>query len=60
MEVIFVLIGVSLVLAIGFLILFLRAMNQGQFDDAHTPSIRILFDKTTKENGNQKTTIKSK
>ncbi len=59
MEVIFVLIGVSLTLAIGFLILFLRAMNKGQFDDAYTPSIRILFEKPTKENNNKKSTIKS-
>ncbi|MFC3415520.1 cbb3-type cytochrome oxidase assembly protein CcoS [Algoriphagus hitonicola] len=52
MEVIFLLIAVSLVLAITFLVLFFRAMKDGQFDDDYTPSVRILFDnhkKTTKK-----------
>ncbi|WP_026953462.1 cbb3-type cytochrome oxidase assembly protein CcoS [Algoriphagus mannitolivorans] len=49
MEVIFVLIAVSLVLAITFLILFFRAMKDGQFDDGYTPSIRILFENQPKK-----------
>jgi cbb3-type cytochrome oxidase maturation protein len=49
MEVIFVLIGVSLVLAITFLILFFRAMKDGQFDDGYTPSVRILFENQPKK-----------
>ncbi|EIM76618.1 cbb3-type cytochrome oxidase maturation protein [Nitritalea halalkaliphila LW7] len=44
MEVIFVLIGISLLLAAGFLYIFFRALKSGQFDDAHTPAIRILFE----------------
>lgn len=44
MEIIFLLIGISLVLAVGFLFLFIRAMKSGQYDDQYTPSIRILFD----------------
>lgn len=52
MEVIFLLIAISLVLAVTFLILFFKAMKGGQFDDDYTPSVRILFDnykKTTKK-----------
>lgn len=49
MEVIFVLIAVSLVLAVTFLILFFRAMNDGQFDDGYTPSVRILFENQPKK-----------
>ncbi|WP_035464755.1 cbb3-type cytochrome oxidase assembly protein CcoS [Algoriphagus vanfongensis] len=52
MEVIFLLIGISLVLAVTFLWLFFKAMKDGQFDDDYTPSIRMLFDsqkKTTKD-----------
>jgi cbb3-type cytochrome oxidase maturation protein len=51
MEVIFILIAISLTLAGSFLFLFFRAMKSGQFDDNHTPAIRILFDndKKTKE-----------
>ena len=44
MKIIFVLIIVSLLLAIGFLIAFLWAVKSGQFDDSHTPAMRILFD----------------
>lgn len=49
MEVIFVLIGISLLLAGTFLFLFLRAMKDGQFDDDYTPSVRILFDNQPKK-----------
>lgn len=47
MEIIF-LIGISLILATGFLYLFFKAMKSGQFDDNYTPSVRILFDGKTK------------
>lgn len=49
MEVIFVLIAVSLVLAVTFLVLFFRAMKDGQFDDSYTPSVRILFENQPKK-----------
>lgn len=48
MEVIFVLIAISLILAASFLFLFFRAMKGGQFDDNHTPAIRILFENEPK------------
>lgn len=44
MKVIFLLILVSLIVAVGFLSAFLWAVKDGQFDDDYTPSIRILFD----------------
>ena len=44
MGVIYLLIGVSIVLAIVFLSFFLWASKSGQFDDDYTPSIRMLFD----------------
>jgi cbb3-type cytochrome oxidase maturation protein len=43
-NVIFVLIGVSLLVAIGFLITFIWTIRTGQFEDDYTPSVRILFD----------------
>ncbi|GAB3221712.1 cbb3-type cytochrome oxidase assembly protein CcoS [Algoriphagus aestuariicola] len=49
MEVIFLLIGISLVLAVTFLVLFFRAMKGGQFDDDYTPSVRILFENQPKK-----------
>jgi cbb3-type cytochrome oxidase maturation protein len=44
MEVIFLLIALSLVVAVGFLAAFLWAVKSGQYDDAYTPSVRMLFD----------------
>ncbi|MDO8367214.1 MAG: cbb3-type cytochrome oxidase assembly protein CcoS [Saprospiraceae bacterium] len=38
------LILVSLLLAAGFLIAYLRAARDGQFDDDYTPAVRMLFD----------------
>jgi len=49
MEVIFLLIAISLVLAGTFLFLFFKAMKSGQFDDNYTPSIRILFESNPKK-----------
>ena len=60
MEVIFVLIGIRLVMAGGFLWLFFKAMKGGQFDDQHTPAIRILFDQKTKSKANKKPPKKKK
>lgn len=44
MKVIFILIAASLLVASGFLVAFLWAVHNGQYDDDYTPSVRILFD----------------
>ena len=44
MSSMFLLIIVSLMVAIGFLIAFLWAVRSGQFEDKYTPKIRILLD----------------
>ncbi len=38
------LIGISLLVAVGFLIAFLWSVKSGQYSDTFTPSVRILFD----------------
>jgi len=43
-SVIFILIAVSLLVAIGFLISFIWSIRSGQYDDDYTPSVRMLFD----------------
>jgi cbb3-type cytochrome oxidase maturation protein len=48
MSVIYLLIGISLPLAMGFLIVFLRNAKLGQFDDLETPAMRILFEEKPK------------
>jgi len=47
--VIVLLIGVSLLVAIGFLIAFLIAVKKGQYKDTNTPAIRVLFDENNEE-----------
>jgi cbb3-type cytochrome oxidase maturation protein len=49
MSVVFVLIGASLLVALGFLAAYLWAVKSGQYDDKHTPAIRILFENNRKE-----------
>jgi cbb3-type cytochrome oxidase maturation protein len=44
MSAIFVLIGASVIVASCFLIAFIWAVRQGQYDDTVTPSLRILPD----------------
>jgi len=44
LSALFVLIGISILVAGGFLTAFLWSVNKGQFDDDFTPSVRMLFD----------------
>jgi len=44
MSVIYLLISISIIVAVAFLIAFLRAVKTGQYDDDYTPSVRMLFD----------------
>ncbi|QZK90772.1 cbb3-type cytochrome oxidase assembly protein CcoS [Flavobacterium sp. CHNK8] len=44
MSVIYLLISISILVAIGFFIAFIRAVKTGQYDDDYTPSVRMLFE----------------
>lgn len=44
MQIIFFMIGISLLMALGFLGAFFWSMSKGQNDDLHTPAMRILFE----------------
>ena len=44
MNIFYLLIGVSLLAALVFLVIFILAVKSGQFEDSYTPSVRILFD----------------
>lgn len=54
MSVLFILIGVSLLIAGGFLFAFIRSVKSGQFEDSYTPGVRILFDNETKSKTTKK------
>lgn len=53
MSVIYLLISISILIAIGFFIAFIRAVKTGQYDDDYTPSVRMLFDDELKINPNK-------
>jgi len=61
MEIIFVLIVISLIVALIFLFAFIWAVRSGQYEDDYSPSVRILFDddhhgNNQKEKSNPKST----
>ncbi|WNJ16113.1 cbb3-type cytochrome oxidase assembly protein CcoS [Pontibacter sp. G13] len=53
MQALFVLIALSLVVALGFLIAFFWAFRDGQYHDSYTPSVRMLWDDTPTSNTQQ-------
>ena len=44
MSVIYILLGISLVVAIIFFVAFIVSVKQGQYEDSYTPSVRMLFE----------------
>ncbi|AXT62311.1 cbb3-type cytochrome oxidase assembly protein CcoS [Aquimarina sp. AD10] len=44
MGVIYILLTISIIVAIVFFISFIIAVKNGQYDDVYTPSVRMLFD----------------
>jgi|TARA_R110000868_G_scaffold4_11_gene42 cbb3-type cytochrome oxidase maturation protein len=61
MSVIYLLIAVSIFIAIGFFIAFIVAVKSGQYDDDYTPSVRMLFDDEIDKKAKKKIqTIKEK
>lgn len=44
MSVILILVLVSVAVAVVFLLLFIKAVRAGQYEDDYSPSVRILFD----------------
>ncbi len=54
MSVIYILLGISIIVAIFFFAVFVVATRKGQFDDGYTPSVRMLFeDELKKQKSNQ-------
>ena len=59
MSVIYLLISISIFVAIGFFIAFVFAVKSGQYDDDYTPSVRMLFDDELIKSKKKKSTTKS-
>jgi cbb3-type cytochrome oxidase maturation protein len=60
MSVIYLLISISIFVAIGFFIAFVFAVKSGQYDDDYTPSVRMLFDDELIKSPSSKKKEKSK
>lgn len=66
MSIIYMLLAISVVVAIVFFVAFIFSVKKGQYDDTYTPSVRMLFedelvktksdstDKTNSNNSNRK------
>lgn len=44
MSAIYLLVGVSLLVAAGFLAAFFWSVKNGQYDDDYSPAVKVLFD----------------
>ena len=44
MSVIYMLLAISVSVALLFFLFFILSVRKGQFDDSYTPSVRMLFD----------------
>ncbi len=60
MSAIFIMIGASLLLAIGFLVAFIWSVKTNQYEDDYTPSVRMLFDNTTIQENKKEINSKTK
>jgi cbb3-type cytochrome oxidase maturation protein len=58
LSALFVLIGISIIVAGSFLAAFLWSVNKGQFEDDYTPSVRMLFDDELKQSATNEPSIK--
>lgn len=59
MSVIYVLLTISVCVAIVFFAAFIFSVKKGQYDDAYTPSVRILFEDELVEEPNNENNQKS-
>lgn len=44
MSIIYMLLAVSVIVALVFFVAFIVSVRAGQYDDTYTPSVRMLFD----------------
>jgi cbb3-type cytochrome oxidase maturation protein len=44
MSVIYVLLAISILVALLFFVAFIFSVRSGQYDDSYTPSVRMLFE----------------
>ncbi|TXD48097.1 cbb3-type cytochrome oxidase assembly protein CcoS [Polaribacter sp. IC073] len=57
MSVIYLLLTLSILVALIFFIAFIYSVKKGQFDDSYTPSVRMLFDDELVTEKQEKSTL---
>lgn len=61
MNIIYMLLGISVLVALLFFVAFIYSVRSGQYDDTYTPSVRMLFeDELVKEGSKNKAKISDK
>jgi cbb3-type cytochrome oxidase maturation protein len=55
MSALFVLVLVSVAVAIFFLVIFIKAVKSGQYEDDYSPAVRILFENTSASHSSDET-----
>lgn len=55
MSILYILIIVSITVAVAFLALFIWAVKSGQYDDTDSPAIRLLYDDENTKNQKKRT-----
>lgn len=57
MSVIYMLLAISILVALIFFVAFVISVRKGQYDDSYTPSVRMLFDDELREEDPDKNTF---
>ncbi len=60
MSVIYILLSISIIVAVIFFIAFIYAVKSGQYDDSYTPSVRMLFEDELVKTKTEKTKLTTK
>ncbi|AUC81112.1 cbb3-type cytochrome oxidase assembly protein CcoS [Lacinutrix sp. Bg11-31] len=59
MSIIYMLLAISVIVALVFFAAFIFSVKSGQFDDTYTPSVRMLFDDEIVKDKSEKPNIKN-
>ena len=61
MNIIYMLLAISVIVALSFFVAFIFSVKSGQYDDTYTPSVRMLFeDEVVKEKSKKDYSEKNK
>lgn len=60
MSVIYILLTISIAVALLFFVVFIISIRKGQYDDSYTPSVRMLFEDELVKDKSATTNTKNK